>query len=131
MTAAHDLGSRADVERLVDAFYERVRADDLIGLIFNDIVRVDWAAHLPKMYAFWTSVLFGEAGFKGNPLAVHVALARRTPLTPRAFERWISLFHATVDQLFTGPVADEAKQRAMRIAGVMQYHIAADALARQ
>ena len=38
-----DLTSRTDIERLVDAFYERVRADDCLGPIFNDIARVEWS----------------------------------------------------------------------------------------
>lgn len=125
-----DLTSRADIEQLVDAFYDRIRADARLGPIFDDVARVDWAAHLPKMYAFWESILFGAAGFKGNPLAVHRALARQTPLAPDDFDRWLELFATTVDDLFAGPVADEAKRRAMRIASVMQFHIAADASGR-
>jgi hemoglobin len=81
------------------------------------------------MYAFWDSVLFGVPGFKGNPLAVHLVLAGRTPLTSHEFDRWVSVFHATVDELFVGPMATEAKQRAVRIATMMQYHIAAAAAA--
>lgn len=121
-----DLTSRADVERLVDTFYDRVRADERLGPIFDVIARVDWRAHLPRMYAFWEAVLFGVPGFTGDPLAAHRALARRTPLTAREFDRWIALFHESVDALFTGPHADDAKRRAVRIAGVMQYHIEAD-----
>ena len=117
-----DLTSRSEIIRLVDAFYDRVRDDDLLGPIFNDIARVDWAAHLPRMYDFWESVLFGEAVFKGNPLAVHISLAERTPLTSVQFDRWLALFGATVDQLFEGPLANEAKARAARIAQVLQYH---------
>ena len=61
-----DLSSRADVERLVDAFYVRVRDDRQLGPIFNDVARVDWAVHLPKMYAFWDAVLFGTPGTKAS-----------------------------------------------------------------
>lgn len=129
MSNRGDLASRADIERLVDTFYDRVRADDRLGPIFNDVAQVDWAAHLPKMYAFWGAILFGEAGFKGDPMAIHRALARRTPMTGAAFDRWVDLFHASVDALFDGPVAYEAKQRASRIAMVMQHHIAMDELA--
>lgn len=122
----NDITSRADIERLVDTFYDRIRADDLLGPIFDEVARVDWAAHLPKMYAFWEAVLFGASGFKGNPLAAHRILAQRTPLTAREFDRWIVLFRETVDALFAGPMAVEAKQRAERIASVMQFHIDAD-----
>jgi hemoglobin len=128
MNAARtDIASRADIERLVNGFYDRVRRDDLLGPIFDDVAQTDWAHHLPKMYAFWEGVLFGAPGFRGNPLAIHRALARRVPLGPREFGRWLALFHATIDDAFAGPCAEDAKARAVRIAGVMQYHIGADA----
>jgi hemoglobin len=121
-----DITSRSDIARLVDAFYTRVRADDLLGPIFDDVAHVDWAAHLPKMYDFWESVLFGTAAFKGNPAIVHRALARITTMGGREFDRWVALFRATVDDLFAGAIAEEAKRRASHIAFVMQRHIAAD-----
>ena len=120
------IASRADIIRLVNAFYERVREDDILGPIFNDVARVDWESHLPKMYDFWESVLFGTAAFKGAPVPVHLALSRRVALPSSEFDRWIALFHAAVDTLFVGPLANEAKIRASRIAAVMQHHIAQD-----
>jgi hemoglobin len=118
-----DLTTPEHVVALVDAFYERARADEMLGPIFDDVARVDWDAHLPEMYAFWESVLFGTPGFKGNPLAVHAELAQRVPLTDRAFGRWLGLFDASVASLFSGPGADLARTRAARIAAVMQHHL--------
>jgi len=123
-----DLSTPADVVQLVDTFYELVRADDILGVIFDEVAHVDWERHLPKMYAFWESVLFGTPGFKGNPLAVHRELARRTPLTSVEFGRWLERFHAALDSLFAGPMAEEARGRAVRIAAVMRHGIAQDAL---
>ena len=122
--ALPDIESRADVVRLVDTFYDRVRADDILGPIFDDVAKTDWSVHLPKMYGFWSAVLFGEPGFKGSPMAVHLDLARQTPLGPREFARWIEQFHANVDANFEGPMASEAKARASRIAEVMQQYLA-------
>ena len=130
-TALPDIDSREDIERLVDSFYGLIRADDLLGPIFDDVARVDWEEHLPKMYAFWDAVLFGTAGFKGNPLGVHLQLAQLTPLGADEFDRWLALFEASVDRQFGGPVAGEAKQRAARIAVVMQQHIHAAGLSAQ
>ena len=121
-----DITDRTDVVRLVDAFYDRVRGDSLLSPIFDGVAHVDWDVHLPKMYDFWESVLFGKIGFKGNPLVVHRELARRAPLTNMEFDRWLHLFQVSVDALFAGPCAEEAKLRASRIAVVMQHHIAAD-----
>lgn len=128
--ALTDITSRADIERMVNAFYERVGDDPILGPIFNDVAATDWATHLPKMYAFWDGVLFATPGFRGNPLAVHLALGQKVTLGPAEFERWLELFHANIDALFAGPVATEAKARAMRIAAVMQHHLSAAAAAR-
>src|SRR5437763_16511738 len=68
-----DITDRRDVACLVNVFYDRVRDDDLLGPIFDDIAHVDWATHLPRMYDFWESVLFARATFKGAPLVVHRA----------------------------------------------------------
>ena len=120
---AHDITTRADIVRLVDSFYRLVQEDEVLGPIFNDVARVDWAAHLPKMYDFWEAVLFGRPTFKGNPLAVHLALAQKTPLSSHEFDRWVALFHLTVEELFEGEVADMARLRARRIAMTMQHHL--------
>jgi hemoglobin len=119
-----DITDRRDVACLVNVFYDRVRDDRLLRPIFEDVAHVDWATHLPKMYNFWESVLLGTATFKGTPLVVHRALARQTPLTAEAFERWVALFHTTVDDLFTGATAEQAKSSAVRIAAAMEHHIA-------
>jgi hemoglobin len=120
---AGDITSRADIMRLVDGFYAAVRTDAVLGPIFDDVAHTNWDVHLPKMYDFWETVLFGRSSFRGNPLAVHLDLATRVPLTPREFDRWLALFHHQVDALFDGPVADDAKLRARRIAAVMQHHV--------
>ena len=75
------------------------------------------------MYSFWSSVLFGEANYKGNPMLVHISLDQKTRLTPIHFERWLSLFEATLNQLFEGKTKDEAYKKASAIQGLMQYKI--------
>ena len=118
-----DITDRRDVACLVNVFYDRVRDDRVLGPIFDDVAHVDWATHLPRMYDFWESVLFGSSTFKGTPLVVHRALAGRTPLTAETFDRWIALFHTTVDDLFCGTMADHAKNSAIRIAAAMEQHV--------
>ena len=39
------------IARLVDAFYDRVRVDPLIGPVFNERIS-DWAPHLEQMRLF-------------------------------------------------------------------------------
>jgi len=121
-----DITDPRDVACLVNLFYDRVRDDDLLGLIFDDVAHVDWATHLPRMYDFWESVLFARATFKGAPLVVHRALAQHTPLTADTFSRWVTLFQSTVDDLFSGPMAEHAKNSAARIAATMEYNLTID-----
>jgi hemoglobin len=118
-----DITGRPDIEALVNRFYEKVRADELIGPIFNDVANVDWDVHLPKLYAFWQTVLFGDGGFKGNPLGVHFDLVRKTAMDWPRFERWLALFNETVDELFAGDRAGHIKRLADDMAHVIHSRI--------
>jgi hemoglobin len=105
------LESREDVEKLVDQFYGRVRVDELIGPIFNDIAKVDWSTHTKKIYDFWDTLLFGAENYEGRPFPPHIPLG----LQPEHFKRWLELFFLTVDESFEGQKADEVKMRALNI----------------
>ncbi len=118
-----DINGRPEIEILVDRFYEKVRADDLIGPIFTDVAKVDWNVHLPKLYAFWQTVLFGNGGFQGNPLRAHFDLVRKTEMDWPRFERWLALFNETVDELFTGDRAGHIKRAAEDMANVIHSRI--------
>lgn len=118
-----DITHRDDIIRLVDAFYGHVRRDATIGFIFDEVAQVDWPHHLPKMYDFWSGILLGESGYTGNVMASHLELAKKTPLGEKEFSAWIRLFHQTVDELFEGQKATEAKTRADAIAQLMQFKI--------
>jgi hemoglobin len=114
----HDIATEADVKRLVDAFYEKVNADELLSPVFNEIAAVQWA-HLPVMYSFWSSILLGTASYYGRPFPKHLAL----PVRREHFDRWLQLFTGTVDELFEGDKAEEAKMRGYSIAQVFQYRM--------
>lgn len=114
-----DLETEADIVRLVDAFYARVNADELLRPIFNDVAQVDWASHLPTMYDFWSSVLLGTSRYKGRPMAKHFPL----PIEAAHFRQWLALFHATVDSLFFGPKADEAKVKSQNIGAIFEHRM--------
>jgi hemoglobin len=106
-----DITTSEHVKTLIDSFYEKVKVDDVIGYIFNDIAQVDWPHHLPRMYAFWEFLLLSKDTYKGNPMEVHQKLHRQVRLTEGHFDRWLHLFHETVDEHFEGLVAQDAKNR--------------------
>jgi hemoglobin len=111
-----DIATRADVIRLVDSFYEKVKGDELLSPVF---AHVDWPSHLPTMYNFWSSLLFGDQTYSGNPFMHHKGLA----IGQAHFARWLALFIETVDERFAGDKASEIKLRAQSIAGVFQYKL--------
>lgn len=118
-----DIKTREDIELLVTSFYDKVKADDTIGYIFNDIAKVNWEKHLPVMFDFWENILLFTGGYAGNPMMIHQHLNKMFPLTKEHFKRWETLFLQTVDELFEGDNAVLAKQRALSISTVMQVKI--------
>ena len=103
-----DIANYEDIKQLVDSFYTKVREDELLGVIFNKVIEDRWAVHLDKMYRFWQTVLLSEHTYNGSPFAPHAKL----PVGKDHFVRWKELFCATIDDLFAGEKADEAKWRA-------------------
>lgn len=118
-----ELKDRKDIEILVNNFYGKVFQDELLEPYFHHIIKSDWEKHLNTMYKFWENVLFYTGDYYGNPLYVHNKIHSSTPLTSKAFERWLQLFLQTVEELFEGTNAELAKQRAVSIATVMQMKI--------
>ncbi|HRH66624.1 MAG TPA: group III truncated hemoglobin, partial [Bacteroidia bacterium] len=56
--------NRTHIELLVNTFYDRVKVHPVLGPIFNDMAKVDWNMHLPKMYNFWASILLGDQSYE-------------------------------------------------------------------
>ena len=121
-----EIATREDVELLVNTFYEKVKENKTLGYIFNEVAKIDWAHHLPKMYSFWSSILLGEHSYTGNPMINHIALSKITPMTSAEFSEWLVLFNHTVDEIFAGEKANEAKLRAANIARLMLHKIETD-----
>jgi hemoglobin len=117
--------SKADIIELIDAFYVKVRRDELIGFFFERIVRVDWEKHLLVMYDFWDNIVFSTGQYQGNPMDAHFKLHAKSQMREEHFQRWLSLFFETVDAHFTGEKADLIKRRAESITYIMQAKIVA------
>lgn len=107
------------VKLLVDTFYGKVREDELLADIFNERIQDRWPQHLAKMYTFWQTVLLGEHTYFSSPFPPHATL----PVEKVHFERWLKLFYETLDELFSGQIADEARWRAGKMAEMFQLKI--------
>lgn len=109
-----------DIKHLVDSFYAKVQQDELLADIFNNVIQDHWPKHLEKMYSFWQTVLLEEHTYYGAPFMPHANL----PVNKQHFDRWLELFFETLDELFTGEKAEEARWRANKMAEMFQFKIA-------
>ncbi len=108
-----EIESKQDVELLIDVFYQKLVKDELVSHFFMNL---DLKEHLPKVVQFWSFILLDEAGYSANMMEKHA----RLNLDEASFDRWLKLFHETVDQFFTGEKAELAKQRSALIAWTMK-----------
>ena len=102
------------IAALVERFYARVRQDPLLGPVFAaSIAEHEWPAHLARIRGFWSSVMLGSGGYKGDPLGTHL---RVEGISPDLFERWLALFGETCRELFAPDLASAFELKAARIA---------------
>jgi hemoglobin len=95
----------------VHRFYERVRSDPILAPIFAARI-TDWAPHLERMVAFWSSVALMTGRYHGRPVPAHVSL----PVTEAHFDHWLALFRATARDSCSPAGAAHVIERAERIA---------------
>ncbi|RYY12383.1 MAG: group III truncated hemoglobin [Chitinophagaceae bacterium] len=114
-----DIQDLNDIKSLVDSFYSKIQHDDLLGPIFNGVIKDNWPAHLEKMYRFWQTILLDEVAYSGSPFLAHAPL----PIHKPHFERWMGLWKATVDGMFMGEKATESIWRAERMAEMFLYKL--------
>ncbi|TWF40629.1 hemoglobin [Chitinophaga polysaccharea] len=103
-----------DIQLLVDSFYAAIRKNELLGPIFNGIIQDRWPAHLEKMYRFWQTVLLEEHTYNGSPFPPHATLS----VNKQHFDTWLTIWHQTIDDHFEGDIAEEAKWRGVKMAGM-------------
>lgn len=114
-----DITTIEDIKLLVNTFYTKVQKDDLIGPIFNEKMQGRWPEHLETMYKFWQTILLEQHTYSGSPFPPH----KHLPVDQSHFTRWIEIFTKTVDSLFIGILAEEAKMRAVTMASMFQHKI--------
>jgi hemoglobin len=109
----------AMIDRLVRAFYARVRADETLGPIFEARI-TEWEPHLQRMCAFWSSVALMSGVYHGQPMQKHLPL----PVDGRHFDRWLALFAETARDLCPPKAADCFIERAQKIAESLELGLA-------
>lgn len=119
MGQTKDILNAADIKKIVDNFYGKVRTDGLLAPIFNERIKDRWPQHLEKMYSFWRTVLFAEDAYNGSLFSPHAQL----PIEHAHFMRWLELFNQTIDESYQGKKALEAKWRAVKMAEMFESKI--------
>ncbi|NRD19903.1 group III truncated hemoglobin [Winogradskyella eckloniae] len=119
-----DIKTREDVFLLVSEFYEKVRKDETLGPFFNKTIK-DWPAHLDHLTTFWESSLFLKSKFNGNPLEAHTKVDKvfNHSITELHFGIWLNLWFQTINELFEGDYAENAKRRARKMGTFMYMNI--------
>ena len=107
------------ISDLVDGFYDKVRADPLLGPVFAERVE-DWGPHLARMKQFWSSVALATGIYSGRPMPKHMTL----PVDAAHFDRWLTLFEETAQQLCTPLAARHFVARARNIAESLELGVA-------
>ncbi len=120
----NDITTREDVEFLVKEFYNQVIKDELIGFFFTDVAKIDLNKHLPKMYNFWESILLGNPVYEGHPMGKHFPINEVSALEEKHFNRWLQIWEKTVHENFDGENAENAINRALNIARIMNHKMA-------
>lgn len=119
MKTQSDISSLEDIKLLVDTFYGQVQKDNYLSPIFNSKIAENWPDHLEKMYRFWQTILLEVHTYAGSPFPPH----KHLPIDKAHFERWMEIFVNTVDTLFEGSIANEAKMRAKNMAELFHHKI--------
>ena len=119
-----DIKSREDVFLLVDTFYKKVRANKVLGPFFNNTIQ-DWDMHLEHLTTFWESSLFLKTRYSGDPLSAHVKLDKsfNLSISELHFGIWLNLWFETINELFEGDYAENAKRRARKMATFIHLKI--------
>ncbi len=120
----NDIKTREDVFLLVSTFYKKVRNDEQIGYFFNNAIK-DWDEHLDKLTTFWESNLFLRGRYMGDPLAAHAKVDKENnnTITEFHFGIWLNLWYETIDELFEGDYAQNAKLRARKMSTFLYLKI--------
>lgn len=121
MATKKDIETRQDIELFIKVFYEKVKTNDTIGIIFTEIVPINWEHHISLITDFWESILLDNPVYKKNAMEVHYTLNKIFPLKKEHFDAWLDIFNHTIDIMYEGEKVIMAKKRAKSIAMLMLH----------
>jgi hemoglobin len=115
-----DLDNEAEIMEMVTRQYSDVGQDDLLQPYFGfGAGFIDWQAHIGTVTDYWCHVLLYAPGYEIDVIEHHRHLHDTSPFTPQVFDRWLQIFHDTVNGGWVGPKATAANKRATGMAWAM------------
>lgn len=106
-----------DLHDLLVAFYATIEEDALLAPYFAP---VDMMAHMPRIVAFWSTMLFHTGRYTGSAFRPHLEMQG---LTAEHFSRWVATLETVLGDRFAGPNARLMIELAHRIAYSMQLRL--------
>lgn len=110
----------ADIRRLVVAFYDAARVDDMIGPVFDAVT--DWDSHYTTMCDFWSSAVLKTGRYAGRPASAHFGLGLTEPHFDRWLETWERVAVRELGETKAEPFIDMGRRMArgmMNVTGMM------------
>ncbi|MEO1260400.1 MAG: group III truncated hemoglobin [Bacteroidota bacterium] len=125
MAIKNDIQDRSDIRKLVTAFYEKLLKEEEFRHLFLEVAEIDVLEHIDVLIDFWESVLFQVGKYKRDLVDIHLGLNQKYHfgLKEKHFKDWLEIFNSTVDDLFTGNKAKDAKDRALSLATIIKMNI--------
>ncbi len=117
LTATKAELNASDLHSLMTRFYATIASDDLLAQYFDGI---DMTIHMPKIVAFWETIVFDMPSYRSNAFKPHLSMPG---LSAAHFERWVLTLENTINAQFAGARADRMKSMARRIAYSMQLRL--------
>jgi hemoglobin len=115
-----DIQTREDLHLLMSSFYVKLLQDPQVNFIFTEVAKIDLEPHLIELVDFWEQMLFNTGSYRKNVLKIHMDINDKIKLSEAHFAIWLNYFNLTIDENFTGEIAENMKTRALSIATVMK-----------
>ena len=106
-----------DLHDVLTSFYAAIADDPLLAPYFASL---DMSTHMPRIVAFWSTMLFHSGRYTGNAFRPHLDMPG---LTAKHFVRWVASLEHTLDTRFAGENVERMKDIAYRIAQSMQLRL--------
>ena len=114
-----DIKTEQDIENWQNAFYSKLLADPITAPKF---AHLDLPIHLPRIVDFWAFVLLEKEGYKSNVFEKHMFLG----LEKIHFDKWLTYFFETSNEMFEGPIINAAKSRVNLLAATFMHKLSGE-----